>query len=85
MGLIREVFAPDDLLATIMVVERQDGETTEPWRFIGLDVDNLGRLTPPELRKLGRWLVREGKRIGREYKSNGAPKVTPNAKLCGGA
>ncbi|MFP5340229.1 MAG: hypothetical protein ACLGIW_17330 [Gammaproteobacteria bacterium] len=78
MGLIREEVEHDELPATIMVVERQDGETMEPWRFIGLECDHFERLTPLELRKLGHWLVKEGKRIGREYKSNGAPKVTPN-------
>lgn len=75
MGLIREESAHDDLPATITVVEREKGEMTEPWRFIGLYVDHFERMTPPELRKLGRWLTKEGKRIGREFKSNGAPRV----------
>lgn len=79
MGLIRETLEHDDLPVVIMVVERQHGETREPWRFIDLEFDPGKRLTPPELRRLGRWLTEEGKRIGREYKSNGAQKMAPNA------
>lgn len=74
MGIIREEIEHDDLPATLMIVEREVGETTDPWRIIDFEFDHLQKLTPPELRKLGHWLVSEGKRIGRSYKSNGAPK-----------
>lgn len=75
MGLIREEVEHVELPVTISVVEREKGEMTEPWRFIGLEFEHFERLTPPELRKLGHWLVKEGKRIGREFKSNGAPRA----------
>lgn len=78
MGIIREETTYADLDVVIEVVERQPGETTEPWRFVTLRVDDWGRMTPKELRGLGRWLQQQGIRLGREYKSNGAPKVTPN-------
>ena len=74
MGLVREEVQHDELPMTISVIEREKGEMTEPWRFVGFEFDNFERLTPPELRKLGHWLVKEGKRIGREYKSNGGPR-----------
>lgn len=59
-----------------MVTERYGSEMRDPWRIVSLSLDRFHTdLTPRELRELGRWLVKEGKRIGREYKSNGAPKA----------
>lgn len=75
MGLIRDERSHEHLPATVMVVEREKGETAWPWRFVRLEVEHFERLTPPELRKLGHWLIKEGKRLGREYKSSGAPRV----------
>lgn len=75
MGYITEEVSHDEFPMTLTMVERIAGETKEPWRFIGIEFDHFESLTPPELRKLGRWMVQEGKRIGREYKSNGALKA----------
>lgn len=75
MGVIREETQHEFLAAELMVSERGQGETRDPWRFISLRVDDMEDLTPTELRELGRWLVREGRRLGREYKSNGAPRA----------
>ena len=79
MGFVTEEIEHDELPVTLTMVEREKGETKEPWRFIGIEFDRFESLTPPELRKLGRWLVQEGKRIGKEYKSNGAMKTPSNA------
>ena len=76
MGIVREEISHEDLPVSLAVVEREKGETTEPWRFIRLDVEHFERLTPPELRRLGRWLLQQGKRIGQEYKANGARKAS---------
>ena len=82
MGFVTEEIEHDELPVTLMTVEREDGETSEAWRFISLEFDHFERLTPPELRKIGRWLVQEGKRIGKEYKSIGAMKTLPsNARI----
>jgi hypothetical protein len=74
MGLIHEE-TKHASGAELMVVERQGNEVRDPWHFIGLDVDRFnGYMSPKELRDLGRWLIAEGKRLGKHYKSNGAPK-----------
>lgn len=59
----------------LMVSEKVAGETRDQWRFISLEIDGWVRLTPRELRELGRWLQQQGRRMGKEYKSNGAPKA----------
>ena len=58
----------------IMVTERESRETREPWKCVSMDMGFSENLTPKELRALGKWLIQVGRRIGREYKSNGAPK-----------
>ena len=80
MGFVTEEIEHDELPVKLTTVERdkESGECREPWRFIGLEFDHFEELTPPELRRLGRWLVQEGKRIGKEYKSNGAMKTPSN-------
>lgn len=75
MGLIREETKHDSLDAELVVVERRGGEFMDPWRFIELRVDGFEKMTPKQLRNLGRWLQQQGRRIGREYKSNGAPRA----------
>lgn len=75
MGLIIEEIEHDNLGASITTVQREKGETRDPWHFVHLDVDSINRRTPKELRELGRWLIDQGRRIGREYKSNGARRV----------
>lgn len=73
MGIVNEEVSCEIVQASISVVQREDGETVvEPWRFITLEVDGFERMTPKELRKFGHWCIREGKRIGREYSSNGS-------------
>ena len=59
----------------LTVSEKVARETRDQWRFISLEIDGWGRLTPRELRELGRWLQQQGRRMGKEYKSNGAPKA----------
>lgn len=75
MGIVREETKHETLAAEFMVVEREPRETREPWRFVALRVDDFEKLTPREMRDLGRWLQREGKRLGREFKSNGSPRA----------
>jgi hypothetical protein len=74
MGIIHEQTRHEFLPAEVMVDERGERESREPWKCIHLEVDNMERLTPKELRDLGKWLQQEGRRIGRAYKSNGAPR-----------
>ena len=87
MGFVTEEIEHEELPVKLMTVERdkESGECREPWRFISLEFDHFENLTPPELRRLGRWLVQEGKRIGKEYKSNGAMKTPSNAEVTGRA
>lgn len=74
MGIIHEETQHTDFGLEIMVTERTKGECREAWKMITLDIDHFQSFTPVELRKLGRALINEGKRIGKQYKSNGAPK-----------
>lgn len=76
MGIVREQLTHEIGEAEIMVVERSKREVCAPWEIVSLRVDDMGRMTPKQMRELGRWLQREGKRIGQQYKSNGAPKLT---------
>ena len=80
MAYVTEEIEHEELPVKLTTAERdkESGECREPWRFISLEFDLFESLTPPELRRLGRWLVREGKRIGKEYKSNGAMKTPSN-------
>lgn len=74
MGIVREEVAHASG-AELMVVERAKNEYRDPWHFVRLDVNGTGSyMSPKELRDLGRWLMTEGKRLGKQYKSNGAPK-----------
>lgn len=74
MGIVNEKVSCEIVQAEISVVQRTKGETVEPWRFITLEVDGFERMTPKELRKFGRWCITEGKRIGKQYRSNGAAR-----------
>lgn len=84
MGLIREEITHHIAEAELMVVEREKHECRDPWRFVSLHIDNMGKLTPKEVRELGRWLQQQGRRLGREYKSNGAPRATHQKRQDGG-
>lgn len=75
MGVIHEETSHEFLGVNFTVDEREKGSCREPWRFVSLEIDSMESLTPKELRELGKWLVSQGKRLGREYKSNGAPRV----------
>lgn len=74
MGIVNEEVSCEIIQASISVVQREDGESVDPWRFVCLKVDGFERMTPKELRKFGRWCMNEGKRIGQQYRSNGAPR-----------
>ena len=61
--------------AEITVLQRDD-EFYQPWKIISLEMESYETLTPRELRRIGKWLIDQSKRIGKEYKPNGAPKKT---------
>ena len=73
MALVHEELE-HELGLKLMTSERVEGETRDPWRFVSLEMDSFENLTPHELQTLGEWLIAQGKRIGREYKSNGGRK-----------
>lgn len=75
MGVIHERSRHDGTGCELLVSERGAGETREPWRFVSMEFDSFERLTPTELRSLGKWLQQQGRRLGREFKSNGAPRT----------
>jgi hypothetical protein len=72
MAYIKEETKHEYLGAIIQVKEREKFEYYDPWRIITLEVDRLEDFSPKELRELGEWLIDQGKRIGKEYRSNGA-------------
>lgn len=74
MGIVREDISHEYIDVTISIIEREKDEIRDPWRFARIEIDSFDSLTPRELRDLGHWLVKQGKRLGKEYKSNGAPR-----------
>ena len=74
MAIVQEEVKHDSLLVELMVSEKVKGEVRDQWRFVHVDVDCMRNYTPKELCELGHWLVQQGERMGREYKSNGAPR-----------
>jgi hypothetical protein len=74
MAIVHEELKHEYLPVSLMVSERQKGETIAPWAIVHCEVDGMERMTPSDLREMGYWLVKQGKRLGREYKSNGAPR-----------
>lgn len=74
MALIHEELKHEYLPVSLTVSEREKRETIAPWAIVHCEVDGMERMTPRELRELGHWLIQQSKRLGREYKSNGAPK-----------
>lgn len=74
MGIVNEKVSCEVVDASISVVQRDSDECVEPWKIITLEFDCFERMTPKELRKFGRWCMTEGKRIGQQYRSNGAPR-----------
>jgi hypothetical protein len=75
MSIIHEETRHAHLEVEFSISERTAGEMREPWRFVHLEIDSMSSITPREMRNLGRWLIDEGRRLGREYKSNGAPRA----------
>lgn len=74
MGIVTYEAEYEHFEASVMVDRRAEGECRTPWAIISVYMESHERMTPKELRQLGRWLQQEGKRIGREFKSNGAPR-----------
>jgi hypothetical protein len=74
MAIVIEELQHEPTNVNVCVTQRQDGEDHEAWRIISVEMDGYERITPREMRDLGRWLVRESKRIGRAYTSSGAPR-----------
>ena len=74
MGIVNEEVSCEVVDASISVVQRDSDECIEPWKIITLEFDGSERMTPKELRKFGRWCMNEGKKIGQQYRSNGAPR-----------
>ena len=88
MGIIHEDIKHPDFPVSITIVEREKGEGVEAWRVADLEIEFTGeRFTPRELRELGRWLIQQGKRLGKSYTSKGAPRATKTQKEdpCGSA
>ncbi|MEG3078522.1 hypothetical protein R3F64_01460 [Halomonas sp. 5021] len=74
MGVVTQEVEHDYLDVSLVIDQKAKEETRRPWQIVSLEVGMLHSMTPKELRQLGRWLQQEGKRIGREFKSNGARK-----------
>jgi hypothetical protein len=72
MGLIKETInhpTIDDVEITID--EHAKDETREPYDIVSLDISFSSISSPDELVELGEWLVKEGKRIKKQYTSTG--------------
>lgn len=74
MGIIKEEIRHKYIDAVITVVEKEKEETVDRWKFASIEMNSMESLSPVDLRELGKWLIKEGKRLGKEYKSNGSKK-----------
>ncbi len=74
MALIHEEIE-HEFGAEILVTESEPDEVREPWRIISLEIDRFDNLTPTELKHLGKWLLKQGRRIGKQYNLDGSPKA----------
>lgn len=81
MAFINEEIEYEVFDASLTVSEREKSEFSNPWSIISLEVDNYGNCTQRQLVVLGKWLVSQGKRIGKEYNSNGAKRLPTETKL----
>jgi hypothetical protein len=80
MGIIKEEKQFQDVPEiSISVVQRQKDENYEPWRIILIDCETFEYLTPSEVRNFGKWLIRQGERVGKEYTANGSKRVVKEA------
>lgn len=73
MGIMHGDVTCEEVNASIAVIQREPDECVDAWKIIALEID-VERMTPRELRSFGHWCIREGKRIGRTYLSNGKPR-----------
>lgn len=80
MAFIQESVEFDSVL-TVEVLEKEKNEYVEPWEIVNIELAFSVRLSPKKMRELGKWLINQGKRIGREYNSNGKKKKTKDAQL----
>jgi hypothetical protein len=74
MSYIREEISVADGEGRIAVLERSKGEFVRPWAILSPDLGDLDRMTPKQLRALGRELIDIGRRAGREYTVSGKPR-----------
>ncbi len=73
MGYVHQTIIHE--LGVMIKVEESDNDSlSEPWKIISVEFDDMESITPRELIILGRWLIYQGMRIRREFKSNGAPR-----------
>lgn len=75
MAFIKEEIENEIFNTKITILEREKSEFSESWKIISMELDSFENCTPKQLRILGRWLIKEGKRIGKEYKSNGSKRI----------
>ncbi|MGE5623107.1 MAG: hypothetical protein ACM3WS_08130 [Bacillota bacterium] len=74
MSIVNEEIKIAEGAGRVMILERTKGEAVRPWAIISLDLGSISRMTPSELRTLGRELYAIGQRVGREYTSIGKLK-----------
>lgn len=77
MAFIRETIKNKILDSALQVVEPDldEKEYIAPWHIVYLEVDSFeGPITPKQLKRLGKWLVSEGKRIKKAYNSDGSKR-----------
>lgn len=59
----------------LTITEREKNEMTEPWRNTFIETNGFDTFTHKELIEIGRWFVKQGQRIGKEYTSKGRPRT----------
>jgi len=71
MAIISEEITSNILDARIQVLTRQTGEYYSAWEIISLEIDDMERCTPKQLKRLGEWMAKEADRIQKQYNAAG--------------
>ncbi|MBB6003884.1 hypothetical protein [Arcicella rosea] len=68
-----------DSIITVQILEKEKRD----WDIVDLELAFEGKvqITPKKMRELGKWLINQGKRIGKEYNVNGKKKRSKDAQL----
>lgn len=58
-----------------IVNQKSFEQKLQPWQFIVMSWDESFVATPKQVKEIGKFLIQEAERVGKEFRYNGTPKV----------